>query len=36
MYTMVTRMDQENLFISMSDNLHTWEKAEMLHFPVEP
>jgi len=36
MFMMVSRQDNENLFMMTSDNVLFWEKVEPLHQPVEP
>lgn len=35
-YTMISRIDNENLYIMSSDNVLFWDKAEFLYAPTEP
>jgi len=35
-YTMISRQDGENMFIMSSDNIHFWQKAELLQKPEYP
>ncbi|MCR4289075.1 MAG: hypothetical protein NUV86_02295, partial [Candidatus Scalindua sp.] len=36
MYMMISRQDNENLYIMTSDNINFWGKAELLYKPSEP
>ncbi len=35
-YVMLTRQDDENLFLATSDHLHFWSETELLKQPTEP
>jgi predicted GH43/DUF377 family glycosyl hydrolase len=35
-YVMLSRMDSENIYLTMSDNLRHWDGAEKLQMPVRP
>ena len=35
-YVMLSRQDDENIFIMFSDNIHFWEKPELLLSPSQP
>jgi predicted GH43/DUF377 family glycosyl hydrolase len=35
-YVMLSRKDRENLYLSVSDDVHCWEDATELHRPSEP
>ena len=35
-YAMISRQDNENLFIMYSDDIYTWEKPELLQIPENP
>lgn len=35
-YAMISRQDDENLYLMFSDNLHFWDNPQLLHEPVRP
>lgn len=35
-YAMLSRQDDENLFLMTSDNIHFWNEAQLLRAPVQP
>jgi len=35
-YAMISRQDNENLFIMYSDDIYTWENSELLQIPEQP
>ncbi len=36
LYAMISRQDNENLFIMYSDNIYRWENSELLRIPEDP